>query len=156
MKKRKSINTLILGIGNILLRDEGVGVRVIEYLQSQPLPKDVELFDGGTAGADLIDVLSDRKHVIIIDAADADADPGTILRFTPEDFLHQRKNPLSLHDLDIPQTLAMTHLMGCAPQKVVCLVVIPESIEPGMELTDTVKALVPKLAEMVLEEIKSL
>jgi hydrogenase maturation protease len=153
--KKRSKSTLVLGIGNILLSDEGIGVRVIEYLQTQALPKNVELVDGGTAGADLIDVLTDRKNVIIIDAADADGDPGTILRFTPEDFLADEQDPLSLHDLNIPQTLAMTHLMGCAPLNVICLAVIPQSIEPGMELTDTIKPLVAKLAEMVTEEIKS-
>ena len=71
MKKKRPISTLILGIGNILLSDEGVGVRVIEHLKEHPLPKTVELVDGGTAGADLIDTLSDRQHVIIIDAANA-------------------------------------------------------------------------------------
>ncbi len=149
-------NTLVLGIGNILLKDEGIGVRVIEYLQKCPLPEHVELVDGGTAGADLLDVLSDRRNVIIIDAADIDAPPGTVNRLTPKDWLTAQPNPLSLHDLDLPQTLAMTHLLGCAPRNVVCLAVVPESIEPGMELSDTLQPLVPKIADMVLDELRSL
>ncbi len=71
---RRSI--LILGIGNILLRDEGVGVRVIEQMQTMRLPDDVELVDGGTAGADLLDVLAERRKVIVIDAVQADCEPG--------------------------------------------------------------------------------
>ena len=117
---KKITNTLVLGIGNILLSDEGIGVRVIEYLQKCPLPDHVDLVDGGTAGADLIDVLSDRHTVIIVDAADADAPPGTIVRLTPQDWLNEYRPALSLHDLDIPQTLAMTHLLGCAPRNVIC------------------------------------
>jgi hydrogenase maturation protease len=146
---------LVLGIGNILLRDEGIGVRVIEYLQKCPLPEHVDLVDGGTAGADLIDVLSDRHTVIIVDAADVDAMPGTVVRLTPHDWLNEQRPALSLHNLDVPQTLAMTHLMGCAPHHVVCLGVAPESIEPGTELTDTLAPLVPKIADMVLAEIQS-
>ena len=59
---------LVLGIGNILLRDEGVGVRVIEALGSHKLPAGVERADGGTAGADLVDLLADRRKVIVVDA----------------------------------------------------------------------------------------
>ena len=66
---------LILGIGNILLRDEGVGVRVIETLQKQKLPDTIDLVDGGTSGADLIDILADRRKVIIVDAVDAGISP---------------------------------------------------------------------------------
>ena len=147
-------STLVLGIGNILLKDEGIGVRVIEYLQKCPLPEDVELVDGGTSGADLIDILSDRQNVIIIDAADLDAPPGTVLKLTPRDWLKDRSSPLSLHDLDIPQTLAMTHILGCAPRHVVCFGIVPEKVEPGMDLTNTLAPLVPKIADMVLEELR--
>jgi hydrogenase maturation protease len=142
--------TLILGVGNILLSDEGIGVRVIEYLQTQPLPEDVELVDGGTAGADLIDVLADRETVIIVDAVELDQPPGTIFKLTPEDLLPLPDNPLSMHDLDIPQTLRMTELLGCAPKKVICFGVVPESIQPGMELTKELASLVPRIAKLVL------
>ena len=153
--KKHQIGTLVLGIGNILLKDEGIGVRVIEYLQKCPLPEDVELVDGGTAGADLIDILSDRRRVIIVDAVDLDAPPGTICRLTPRDWLTEQEHPLSLHDLDIPQTLAMTHILGCAPREVVCFGIVPKSIEPGMELTDTLAPLVPGIADMVLKEVQT-
>ncbi len=73
---------LVLGIGNILLRDEGVGVRVIEKLQLMDLPDGVEVVDGGTAGADLLDVIAEREKVIVIDATDVNAEPGGIVRFT--------------------------------------------------------------------------
>ena len=74
---------LVLGIGNILLCDEGVGVRVIEALQTMELPATVEVFDGATAGVDLLDVLADRRKVIVIDAVQADGPCGAVFRFTP-------------------------------------------------------------------------
>ena len=153
---KKTTNTLVLGIGNILLSDEGIGVRVIEYLHKCPLPEYVDLVDGGTAGADLIDLLSDRHTVIIIDALDTDAKPGTIVRLTPKDWLNEQPSPLSLHDIDIPQTLAMTHLLGCAPRNVICLGIVPASVAPGMELTDTLAPLVPMIADRVLAELQQL
>ena len=78
---RRCSKTLILGVGNVLLCDEGIGVRVIEFLQKQTLPDDIELVDGGTAGADLIDILADRETVIIVDAVRSDKPAGTIVRF---------------------------------------------------------------------------
>lgn len=144
---------LILGVGNILLSDEGVGVRVIEYLQTQPLPPGIELVDGGTAGADLIDVLAERDTVIIIDAVQADHPPGTILKLTPDDLLPQMDNPLSLHDLDIPQTLSMTKILNCAPERVVCIGVVPENINPGMELTKTIGGLIPQIGQIILDQL---
>jgi hydrogenase maturation protease len=143
--------TLILGVGNILLSDEGIGVHVIEYLSRQELPASIEVIDGGTAGADLIDVLADRETVIIIDAVQSDKPAGTILRLMPEDLKLQEDTPLSLHDLDIPQTLAMTHLSNCAPKTVICFGIVPASIEPGMELSPTLLPLVPKIADIVLK-----
>jgi hydrogenase maturation protease len=147
--------TLILGVGNILLSDEGIGVRVIEHLQTQDLPGDIELVDGGTAGADLIDVLADRKTVIIIDAIQSNRPAGTILRLTPDDLKLQEDCALSLHDLDIPQTLKMTKMLNCAPGKVICFGVVPAYITPGMELSQTLAPLVPKIAELVLETVST-
>ncbi len=152
MKTHRS-KTLILGVGNILLRDEGIGVRVIEHLQQKTLPEGVECVDGGTAGADLIDVLADRETVFIVDAVRSSEPAGTILRFGPDDLALQQENPLSLHDLDIPQTLAMTKMLNCAPDRVICFGVVPECIGPGMELSKTLTPLIGKIAEMVLREI---
>lgn len=147
---RRCSKTLILGVGNVLLCDEGIGVRVIEFLQKQTLPDDIELVDGGTAGADLIDILADRETVIIVDAVRSDKPAGTIVRFGLKEVRSQKENPLSLHDLDIPQTLAMTHLLKCAPQDVICFGVVPECISPGMELSQTLAPLVPEVAKIVL------
>jgi hydrogenase maturation protease len=153
MLKERS-NILVLGIGNILLRDEGVGVRVIEYLRQQEIPNDVELLDGGTAGADLLEYICGRKKVIVIDAMQADYPPATIVRLTPKDLVPADVPQLSMHSLDFPQALVMAELLGSPPKEVVIFSIQPEKVECGMELTPTIQAIIPKAAKLVLEEIK--
>ena len=150
--KRSKI--LILGIGNILLRDEGVGVRVIEYLRQQEIPNDVELLDGGTAGADLLEFICGREKVIVIDAMQADYPPATILRLTPEHLTPADVPELSMHSLDLPQTLVMADLLGCPAKEVVIFAIQPEKVECGMELTPAIQAVIPQAAKLVLEEIE--
>lgn len=145
---------LVLGIGNILLRDEGVGVRIIEYLQQQDIPNDVELLDGGTAGADLLEHICGREKVIVIDAMQADYPPATLVRLTPQDLVPADEPELSLHSLDLPQALAMAQLLGCPAKEVVILAIQPEKVECGMELTPVIQAVIPHAAKFVLEEIE--
>ena len=145
---------LILGIGNILLRDEGVGVRVIERMQKMHLPDNVELVDGGTAGADLLDVLAERKKVIVIDAVQADCEPGTVLRFTADELVQPDGVGMSLHELGLGEALKMTKQLGCAPEDVVVFGIKPMDISCGLELSEQISASVPKVVELVLAEIK--
>lgn len=145
---------LILGIGNILLRDEGIGVRVIEALQGEALPDDVEAVDGGTSGADLIDTIADRPKVIVIDAVGGDKPPGTIYRMRPEDLMGGPP-AMSLHELGLLEMLQMAGQMGCAPNEVVIFGVRPSSIEPGVELTETIKATIPRIIALVMDEAKN-
>ena len=144
---------LVLGIGNILLRDEGVGVRVIEQMQKIPLPDDVELIDGGTAGADLLDVLAERRKVIVIDAIQADCEPGTVLRFTADDLVRPDRVGMSLHELGLGGALKMTKQLGCEPKEVVVFGIKPKDISCGLELSEEITASVPKVVELVLAEI---
>lgn len=154
MSENKEI--LILGIGNILLRDEGIGVHVVEFLQKQTLPHNVEVIDGGTAGFDLLDIISDRRVIILIDAIDAGHPPATIVRFTPEDLQVSNDPQLSVHNIDFAQALKMAAMLGCAPQKVIIFGVQPEIVEPGLILTESIARLVPHIAGLVLDELKTL
>ena len=144
---------LILGIGNILLRDEGVGVRVIEQMQKMRLPDDVELVDGGTAGADLMGVLAERQKVIVIDAVRADCEPGTVLRFTADELVRPKGVGMSLHELGLGEALTMTRQLGCEPKDVVVFGIKPRDIGCGLELSKEIAASVPKVVELVLAEI---
>ncbi len=144
---------LVLGIGNILLRDEGVGVRVIEQMQKMRLPDDVELVDGGTAGADLLDVLAERRQVIVIDAVQADCEPATVLRFTADDLVRPDGVGMSLHELGLGEALTMTKQLGCEPKDVVVFGIKPKDTGCGLELSEEIAASVPKVVELVLAEI---
>lgn len=145
---------LILGIGNILLRDEGVGVRVVEAMQGLDLPEGVELVDAGTAGADLVDIMADRRKVIVVDAIEAQGAPGTILRLNGEDLLPEPGGLLSLHQLGLVESLFMAKQLGCAPGEVIVFGIQPGQIRAGLELSPEVASAVPKVIEAVLAEIR--
>jgi len=145
---------LILGIGNILLRDEGIGVRVIEQMRKRQLPDNVELVDGGTAGADLLDTLAEREKVIVIDAVQTNHAPGTVLRLNVDDLVKPDGIGTSLHELGLCEALAMTKQLGCAPGNVIVFGIKPEKIESGLELSETILQSMPKVIELVLKEIK--
>lgn len=147
--------TLIVGIGNILLRDEGVGVRAIEAMQAMALPESVELLDGGTSGADLVDEIAHRPKVVVIDAVKADARPGTIFRFGAEELLREDRGAISLHEFGLLDTLMMARHLGCAPGQVVIFGVQPKEVSPGLELSNKVAKLLPRLIDMALSEAES-
>lgn len=144
---------LALGLGNILLRDEGVGVRVVEAMAGMELPPDIELFDGATAGFDLLDALADRRKVVVIDAIEGDAEPGTVLRLQPENLVPHAAQTVSLHDVGLLEALTAARQLDIHPQEVVILGVRPADVSCGLGLSAQVAALVPKIIELVLAEL---
>jgi hydrogenase maturation protease len=151
----KKAPILVLGIGNILLSDEGAGVKVVYEMQKKQLPPNVELYDGGTAGADLLDVIANREKVIVIDAIEGDYSPGTIVRFALDDLEQAKITWLgSLHDVNIKDTFEMTKLLGCRPKEITCIGVKPASIECGTELTPTIKKAIPDMINCIFKEIE--
>lgn len=145
---------LVLGIGNILLRDEGVGVRVVEAMERIDLPPDVELFDGATAGLDLLDALAGRRKVIVIDAIGGDSEPGTVLRLSPEDLVALDGRGMSLHEIGLLETLTAAKQLGVAPQELVVLGVKPRDVSCGLTLSPETARLVPEIVELVLAELE--
>ncbi len=144
---------LVLGIGNILLRDEGVGVHVVREIRKRTLPAEVEVYDGGTFGIDLIDTIAGRRLCLVIDAVQSDAPPGTVLKFGPEEMAAKETRDMSLHQLGLLETLAMARQLGCAPAAVVIFGVVPKDMAPGLDLSAEVAAVVPKVVDLVLEEL---
>ena len=144
---------LVLGIGNILLRDVGVGVHVIKQLQERSLPDSVEVIDGGTAGADLLDIVADREKVIVIDAVHTNCKPGTILRFTPDELVPDEQAHISLHQFGIIETLQMAKQLGCAPKNVVFLGITPADISAGLELCEQLAKSIPDVIELIMNEL---
>ncbi|MEN6333843.1 MAG: hydrogenase maturation protease [Phycisphaerales bacterium] len=140
---------LVLGIGNILLRDEGVGVHVVRAMENSPLPDDVELLDGGAGGADLLDAISERRRLIVVDALDADVPPGTILKMTPED-LAALSSSVSLHEFGIAETLMAARRLKCEPHDVTIIAIRPWDTRCGLELSDDMQRRLPRVIDIVL------
>lgn len=146
---------LLVGVGNILLRDEGFGPHVIKALGDVQLPPCVELLDGGTAGTGLLDFIRDRQKVIFIDAVKADAAPGSIFRMTAEDFAKSPGQSISLHEFGLGQTLLMAKQLNCAPRQVILFGVTPKDISCGLELSAEVAAAIPGVIELILDELRA-
>jgi hydrogenase maturation protease len=145
--------TLILGLGNILLQDEGVGVRVVEAMRDVPTPPGVDLLDGGTAGLSLLELMEGYDRVIVVDAVEAGAEPGAIFKFRPEDLAAMPNVQLtSFHQVGLMDVLQLAESMGQRPE-VVIIGVQPASLNWGTDLTPQLKDAVPRVIESVLREI---
>ena len=149
---------VIVGIGNILLSDEGIGVHVINELKNVQLPENVEIHDCGTGGLSILNVLDKAEKAVIIDAVRGGSSPGSIYRFMLDEILTEdrRLRMTSLHDLDLTTALKiaeLTHLYQL-PTEMVVIGVEPASIEMGMELSPQIRRTMPKIIDLVLKEIK--
>lgn len=142
---------LIVGIGNLLWKDDGIGARVIEEMKKMRLSDQIELLDMGTSTMDLIYHLEEVNKLIVIDAIKAGGPPGTIYRMKPDDLLPSRKGPVSLHDIGLLETLNMAKKRGQEVDTIV-IGVEPKTLDWGMELSDEVKQRIPDLIEAVLKE----
>jgi len=148
------MKTVVLGIGNLIMQDEGVGVRVVEALErDHTMPEGVTLIDGGTSAMEMLDELSDLDHLIVVDAINAGKPPGTLLRIEGEDVPVFFRTRLSPHQIGLPDVMASLEFLGAQPKKMVILGVQPQTMELGMELTPVVAAQVPALVRQVLAEI---
>lgn len=146
---------LVLGVGNTLLKDEGVGVRVIEQLQAMySFSPNVRLMDGGTLGIRLLDDITAADHLIVVDAVRNEQPPGTLYRLPAEELKLCVSFKNSLHQTGLLETLAYAEILEQRPTTVV-VGIEPEDITPwGTELTPTVMARVKDLVGKVIEEIQ--
>jgi hydrogenase maturation protease len=145
---------LILGIGNIILKDEGIGVHVAQRMQEMTLPPDVEVLDGGIKGLDLLDFIEDREKVVVVDAVKAGAPPGTLFRFTDKDLAGKKGVLRSAHGIDFSDVIAIATYLGKKPD-IVFLGVEPADLSPGMELSQMIEEKIPILINLVMKEIES-
>ena len=143
--------TVIVGVGNLLMKDEGVGIHAVRRLQELDLPEDIEIVDGGTS-PDLVAYVGPGDRLIIVDAARAGGEPGAVYRFRPDDLAHEAADLASAHQLGVVPNLKLLELAGAAPREVVIIGVEPEEIAPGLELTDTLAARLAVVVDVVLRE----
>jgi hydrogenase maturation protease len=156
MRTRKGKDILIVGVGNLLLSDEGVGVAVIRELAKESLPPETKLVDAGCALADILSNLTDVKKVIVIDAVRGGGAPGTIYKFDAKLLEGKRSTPFyftSLHQIGVRESLAIAKLSGERIPPITIIGIEPETIEPGIELSDTLKKKIPEVVNVIKSEL---
>jgi hydrogenase maturation protease len=166
-----STHVLVLGLGNPLRRDDGIGPRVVELLESRGLPDDAAASDGGAAGFDLLRLLGEPRvlgrdapqRVIIVDAADVGLEAGQFARFTPEqigwlgaeDLAGSERKPAgTLHGAGLAEALALARALERPLPEIVIYGMQPGSLDWGVGLTTEVEAALPLLVESVIEEVE--
>ncbi|WP_432822282.1 hydrogenase maturation protease [Trichloromonas sp.] len=144
---------LIVGVGNILRKDDGFADAVLEILESKGLPSHVELFDAGTSAIDLMDVFNGRRKLIVLDAVRGGQAPGTLYRFSPDQVENGALPMNSLHQVGLLETLQLGELVDCKPGETVVIGVQPADTGLGIGLSPEVEGAVEKAVELVLKEI---
>lgn len=152
------MNVLILGIGNMLLSDEGLGLKVVEDLQRRYLlPAEVTVIDGGTMGLDLLPYLDDRTHLFIVDAIRSDQEPpGSIRRLDLDDPPAYFRTKISPHQLGISDVLAVAAMNGTLPGKIVLFGAVPKSLSTGLDLSPEVSQSVRRLSGLITDDLQAL
>lgn len=147
------MNTLILGVGNLLLKDEGVGIHVIRALEQENLPSGVHLMDGGTGGFHLISWIEEYDRIIMIDATLDKNPPGTVRVLRPK-YSSEFPPLMSAHEIGLRDMMSIMELTETMPQIDLIVISVEDISEVGMELTPKVEAAVPEVIQVVKELIK--
>lgn len=147
--------TTILGCGNALMGDDGVGVRVVELLQKAGLPPGVEAIDAGVGGLAILGWIENADKAIIVDAVQTgNAPPGTVYRFTDRDLPPPGMFMLSLHDLGLVEAIAVGRVVQAMPADIVIIgVEVGRVAEFTEELTPEVAGAVPEVLRLVRDEL---
>ncbi|MBN2232954.1 MAG: HyaD/HybD family hydrogenase maturation endopeptidase [Deltaproteobacteria bacterium] len=147
--ERKHIG--VLGVGNLLLMDEGLGIHLVRYLEAHfDLPPEVVLQDGGTAGIMLIPFIESCRVLLVVDALAIDAPPGTVREYCDgEVHAGLLATGLSPHQLGFLEALEICRLQDRAPERLVVIGVCPAVVGAGVELSPTIGVLLPALADRV-------
>jgi hydrogenase maturation protease len=148
------VSILVLGLGNILLSDEGVGVRIVEALEaSHDVPDGVDVLDGGTSGMDLLDMVADRDCLIVADAVNADGPAGRLIRLEDDNIKMLFETRFSPHQLGLSDLLAALRLVGKAPGHVVVIGVVPQNLSLGLDLSAAVAGGRDAAVTMIVNEL---
>jgi len=148
---------LVLGLGNILLSDEGVGVRVVEALQERyRIPDGVDVVDGGTSGMDMLDMIAGRDHLIVVDAVNTGDAPTSVIRLTGEAVPVFFQSKISPHQLGLSDVLATLRLLESEPAGITLIGIVPAALDRGLKLSPTIAAKLDDLVGMVRDELDTL
>ena len=153
MEDLLSSDTVVIGVGNTILSDEGVGVHAARLLQGDPrVPNGVTILDGGTIGIELIPYASDASRVLFLDAMNSGSTPGTLARMTGGDLLGL-SGGLNVHQLGVADLIAALALVSTRPQDIVVLGVQPANTDWGTTLSPDVAAALTRLVDAALAQL---
>jgi hydrogenase maturation protease len=145
---------VILGVGNLLLSDEGVGVHVANRLMEMELPPGVEVIEGGTDGFRLMNVVTEADRLIVIDAVKGGASPGSIYRFDVKDApSYPQVYKTSVHQIGILEVIHLSELVGRTPETTI-IGIEPKSMAMGLELSPEISEKLPRIIELALKEVE--
>ena len=143
-------HTLILGLGNVLMGDEGIGVHSIEYLQEKEIPEGVDLMDGGTGGFHLLSLFKQYKHLILIDATISDSTPGEVKILRPR-FASDFPRSLTSHDIGLKDLVQTAELLHELPDIHLLTINIKDLRNVGIGISDTLDNSLEKVYRAVQE-----
>ncbi|MDD5393071.1 MAG: HyaD/HybD family hydrogenase maturation endopeptidase [Thiothrix sp.] len=149
------MRVLVLGLGNVLMEDEGVGVRAVELLESRyRLPPQVEVIDGGTTGTELLEPMRNVDYLIVADAVNTGAPPGTLVRLTGAEIPAFFQCKLSNHQLGLSDLLAVLTVTGESPKAVTIIGMVPHSLNNTLGLTPATLERLEQMVEMLVAELR--
>lgn len=145
----------ILGVGNVILTDEGFGVRAAEYLDHHyTFPDNVQIVDGGTLGIELTQYVTGTNKLLVIDSINGGAEPGTVFRFHNDAIMEHFQDKLSAHEVGIQDVLALLTVTGHKIPEVIVVGAQPFDLEAGVGLSDGMQALLPQIVEQILKDLR--
>ncbi len=146
----------LLGLGSILMRDDGVGVQAVKAVQERfHVPPELDIVDGGTAGLDLLPFIEGRNRVLFVDAVDFGKQPGFIGELVNDDIpAFFSKDKSSLHHIGLADVLAMALLLNIVPEEISLIGIQPQSIELGLELTELLQEKLEVLVSHIVDKLR--
>lgn len=148
------MKAVVLGVGNVILADEGVGVRVVEaFERDYVVPEGVVVIDAGTSGMEMLEDMSDLDFLLVVDAIAAGKAPGELVQLRGDEVPVFFRRNLSPHGIGLSDVLASLEFLGAEPKETVILGVQPTSLDLSTELTPTIAARVPELVAQVVDEL---
>lgn len=153
--RSKTIDTLVIGIGNNLLTDDGAGIHVIERLQRAGLPEHVELVDGGTLGFTLLELVEDARRLIVVDAAQLEAEPGAVEVFEDQqmDAYLTTCRRSSVHEVNLMDVIGAARFRGLMPERYALVGIQPASTDWGSEPTERVARGVEQATAIIIDMV---
>lgn len=156
MNEQYTPSVTVLGVGNVILTDEGFGVRVVEYLdKNYEFSDNVQLIDGGTLGIELTKFITGTEKLLIIDSVNSGGEKGKVFCFTNDEVFAHFEEKISAHEVGIKDVLALLKVTGKYPEEVAVTGAEPYDLNAGVGLSGDMQKLLPKVAEKAIEILKT-